>query len=93
MNYQNLTEEEEIFNILITMNKIENIFQNLLSPDGSIGINVGPVKKKSDKFYTTPEHSKRWKFLKWCKLGKCWYLKHGFKIECHKIEGKYHLLM
>ena len=46
MNYQNLTEEEEIFNILITMNKIENIFQNLLSPDGSIGINVGPVKKK-----------------------------------------------
>lgn len=46
MNYQNLTEEEENFNILITMNKIENIFQNLLSPDGFIGRNAGPVKKK-----------------------------------------------
>ena len=28
------------------MNKIENIFQNLLSPDGFIGRNAGPVKKK-----------------------------------------------
>ncbi len=29
------------------MNKIENIFQNLLSPDGFIGRNAGPVKKKN----------------------------------------------
>lgn len=50
MNYQNLTEEEEHFNILITMNKIENIFQNLLSPDGFIGRNIGLIKKNQINF-------------------------------------------